>query len=433
MKKIGLGFAAAGFSSYANTARATPGKKPNIIFMVVDNMGREAVGYYDGGTIVQDREKIFFKTPRLDKLASEGVVFENCLIATPLCAPARCGWNTGRHPYRVGLNSQPNPKEPDSGLPLDEITIADILRDAEYHTALFGKWNQGYQLKYNPTYRGFDEYYGSNAGNADYYTHVYGRDKNKHFYHNLTPIDDEGYFDQLFTDKAIEYLGKRRGDPKPFYLNLTFYAPHGPYQTPPGFPATKDDLTNYQYMIEYTDRCVGRVVDEVERLGLADNTLLVFLSDQGGSYLNDFGRTLTEEGLKVICNARWKGRIPEGRRVRTPWMHLDLFAVFAGLAGAKVPQDRTMDARDVWPLFEGREMEKERTFCWSYKNENAVRVGDWKLLMKDGKVRGLYNLAADPNEKKDLAAKHPVKVEKMRKQHAKWKDECDTERSKRNA
>ena len=97
MKKIGLGFAAAGFSSYANTARATPGKKPNIIFMVVDNMGREAVGYYDGGTIVQDREKIFFKTPRLDKLASEGVVFENCLIATPLCAPARCGWNTGRH------------------------------------------------------------------------------------------------------------------------------------------------------------------------------------------------------------------------------------------------------------------------------------------------------------------------------------------------
>jgi arylsulfatase A-like enzyme len=388
--------------------------------MVADNLGRESVGYYGGD---------HFKTPHLDALASEGVVFDNCLIATPLCSPARCGWNTGRHPYRVGINTQTSPGSPESGLSPGEITIAEVLKTVGYDTALFGKWNLGYAEKFNPVHQGFDVFYGSNAGHADYYTHLYNRDMKSHFYRNLTPVNDEGYFDMLFTDAAIDYLRQRTGNPRPFYLNLAFYAPHGPYQAPPGYYHSTDPMKNYRYMIEYLDTCVGRVVDEVDRLGLSDNTLIVFLSDQGDSTMNDYGRTLSEGGLKVVCNARWPGRIPADTRVSTPWMHTDLFAVFAGVAGADMPRDRVIDAVNVWPLFEGQEMEHDRTLYWTFGSEDAIRRGDWKLRMKSDEIVGLYDLANDPGEKNDLSSEHPDMVREMKGQLSVWMRECETQQT----
>lgn len=417
LKRTGISLAVLGGALFLTACTSVPPRKPNIILMVADNLGRESVGYYGGR---------LFKTPHLDKLASEGVVFDNCLIATPLCSPARCGWNTGRHPYRVGINTQTNPKDPESGLSPDEITIAEALKDVGYDTALFGKWNLGYAEKFNPVHQGFDEYYGSNAGHADYYTHVYDADRKSHFYHNLTPVSDAGYFDKLFTDAAVNYLNRRKGNRKPFYMNLAFYAPHGPYQTPPGYDHSNDPMTNYRYMIEYLDACVGRVVDEVDRLGFAENTLIVFLSDQGGSTMNNFGRSLSEGGLKVVCNARWTGRIPPAARVSTSWMHTDLFAVFSAVADAETPRDRIMDAVDVWPLFQGKEIEHDRTFCWTFKNEDAVRCGDWKLRIEGRKVAGLYNLAEDPNEENDLSAQQTERVKAMQDLLEVWKKECAT-------
>jgi arylsulfatase A-like enzyme len=390
--------------------------KPSILLIVADNLGRESVGYY-GNRI--------HATPHLDKLASAGVVFDQCLIAAPLCAPARCGWNTGRHPLRVGINDkQPSPKNPESGLSPKEITIAQLLKGAGYDTALVGKWNLGYAEKFNPRHFGFDQFYGSLAGHADYYTHVYNSDMKIHFYRDLTPVNDRGYFDELFTDEAVRYLQARKGNPRPFYLNLCFYAPHGPYQAPPGYYHSDDREVNYQHMVEYLDTCVGRVLAEVDRLGLAENTLIVFLSDQGGSFKNDYGRTLREPSLKVVCNAAWKGVIPAGKRIGTPWLHVDLFAVFAGLAGVPVPQDRVIDAQDIWPLFEGREWPHDRTFFWKFHKEDAVRQGDWKLHLTGGKVDGLFNLASDPEEKDNLASRHPGKVEELQARQAKWKAEC---------
>jgi len=398
-------------------------KRPNIIFMTVDNLGRESVGYYG---------QHIYKTPRMDKLASEGVVFENCLIATPLCGPARCAWNTGRHPYRVGLNSQPKPNDPNSGLSTKEETIAKVLKKSGYRTALFGKWNLGYDKKFNPLNHGFDVYYGSTAGHADYYTHFYNSSNRKHFYRDKTPVDDKGYFDQLFTDEAIKYIKKHKNSRAPFYLNLCFYAPHGPYQAPPGYYHSNDPLKNYQYMIEYLDYCVGRVVDTVDQLGMSENTLLVFLSDQGASTANDYDRDLAEGGLKVICNARWKGHIPAGKRVRTPWMHLDLFHTFAFTAKAEVPTDRGYDGQNIWPLFEGRELDYNRTLCWTYRDEDAIRVGDWKLRWKTDKMIGLFDLSNDPEEKNDLSAKYPDKVKNMQMVHAKWKTECEKSQTSTN-
>ena len=424
-----IGFGAAALSTHLRfDAHAASREKPNIIFIVADNLGREAVGFYkDDSTEASDELKI--KTPHLDRLASQGVIFDNCLIGTPLCGPARCGWNTGRHAYRVGLNSQTSPRALEGGLSPKEITIAEILKDAGYDTALFGKWNLGYAEKFNPVYHGFDEYYGSNAGNADYYTHVYGRNRKSHFYRNLTPINDEGYFDKLFTDEAVKYLRSRKGNPKAFYMNLTCYAPHGPYQPPPGYDHSNDPKENYKHMVQYLDLCVGRVTEEVDRLRSAEKTLIVFLSDQGGSFLNGYGRTLSEDSLKVICNARWNGKIPGGKRVRAPWLHLDLYAVFAELAGARIPRDRVIDAEDVWPLFEGREIEHDRTFYWTYKEEDAIRIGDLKLRMKDGKVLGLFDLAADPGEEKDLTSVYPEKVKQMMDQQARWKKECEAQQT----
>lgn len=424
---VAAGTAAFGMAPWLR-ARAALGAKPNIIFMVADNLGRESVGFYKDDATEASR-KLAIETPRLDAMASRGVIFDNCLVGTPLCGPARCGWNTGRHAYRVGMNNQPRPGEPESGVSPDEITIAETLKAAGYDTALFGKWNQGYAKKFSAVHQGFDEFYGSNAGNADYYTHVYGRSGKRHFYRNLTPINDEGYFDRLFTDEAIKYLQKRKQNPKPFYLNLTFYAPHGPYQTPPGYDHSDDRMVNYKHMIQYLDSCVGRVLDEVKRLGMAENTLIVFLSDQGASTLNNFKRSLTEGGLKVVCNALWPGRIPAHKRMQTPWLHLDLYAVFAGLAGAAMPKDRVMDARNVWPLFAGKEQTHDRTFYWTYKDEDAVRIGDLKLRMKNGKVLGLFNLATDPDEERDLAPARAADVAKMRAMHAKWKAECKAQQT----
>ncbi len=409
-------------------ARAAAVEKPNIIFMVADNLGRESVGFYpDDAT--EASKKLAIATPRLDAMASRGVIFDNCLVGTPLCGPARCGWNTGRHAYRVGMNGQPKPDDPESGVSPKEITIAETLKAAGYNTALFGKWNQGYAEKFSAVHQGFDEFYGSNAGHADYYTHVYDRDDKRHFYRNLTPINDEGYFDELFTGEALKYLRKRKGDPKPFYLNLAFYAPHGPYQTPPGYDHSDDPMRNYKYMIQYLDACAGRVLDEVQRLGMSENTLIVFLSDQGASTLNDFKRDLSEGGLKVICNALWPGRIPPGRRIATPWLHLDLYAVFAGIAGAALPQDRVMDAQDAWPLFTDKERPRDRTFYWTYKDEDAIRIGGLKLRMNDGGVLGPYDLAADPDEQRGLASTRPGGVAKMRTMHAQWKAGCEAQQT----
>ena len=395
---------------------------PNIIFMVADNLGRESVGYY-GDHI--------FETPRMDALASEGVIFDNCLIATPLCAPARCGWNTGRCPYRVGINTQTKPGDPESGISSEEITLATLLKGAGYDTALFGKWNLGYHEKHNPLHHGFDTFYGSMAGNADYYTHVY-RDLKTHFYRGLDPIQDEGYFDQLFTDEAIHYLQTRKDNPNPFYLNLTFYAPHGPYQAPPGYYHNTEK--NYQYMIEYLDACVGRVVDEVDRLGMAENTLIVFLSDQGGSHINNYGRTLQETGLKVVCNARWKGSIPEGSRVQTPWMHLDVYTTFAKLAGASIPQDRVIDAVDIWPLFEGREMDmSDRAFHWTYQTRqgrrDVIRICNLKLHLLDGNIHQLFDLASDPEETTNILQDHTEQANHMADLHRTWKTECEAKQT----
>ncbi|MHC4994676.1 MAG: sulfatase-like hydrolase/transferase [Planctomycetota bacterium] len=380
---------------------------PNIVLLVVDNMGRESVGHYGGK---------LFSTPRIDAIGSEGVVFERCYIGTPLCSPARAGLMTGRYPHWAGVFGQPDPRKPkEGGLDLREVTLAQTLKAAGYHTGLFGKWNLGYDEIYLPTRRGFDRYYGINAGHADYYTHIYDKDGKKYFYSDTEPIDPVGYVDNLCVDEALKWLRHVGRNDRPFFLEVAFFTPHGPYQSPPGYPAEGDVDAVYGYMIDNLDKNVGRIIDGLKEVGVADDTLIVFLSDQGASSKNPYRRDLTEGGLKVVCYAKWPGHTAAGARVATPFISYDWFTTLTEIGGGAIPTDRVIVGKNIGRLLRGDGPSPHETFYWTYKDEDAVLHDDWKLHLKNDGVQGLYYLSDDAEAKNDLAGRYPERVERLRK------------------
>jgi arylsulfatase A-like enzyme len=392
-------------------------KRPNIIMIIADNLGVESVGTYGGD---------LFKTPRIDSIGHDGIIFDQCYIGTPLCSPARAGLMTGRYPQCAGVHGQPSPGSPEKGgLDLNEITVANVLKDAGYDTAIFGKWNLGYHPKFLPTHRGFDTYYGINAGHADYYTHIYDRDGKKYFYEDTEPVDPEGYVDNLCTDRAVEYIESHRESENPFFMTFAFFTPHGPYQSPPGYPSDVSTDEKYAQMIDNMDRLTGRMLDALEETGLADNTLVFFISDQGSSRMNPYKRDLTEGGLKVVCHAKWPATIKKGVRVDTPIISYDWFTTFAKAGGAEIPQDRLIVGKDASHLFDGKGKCAHDAFFWHYGNEDAIRVGDLKLHLKNEEVDGLYDLSKDPKAERDLSADHPKRVADLKARLIAWKaDMC---------
>lgn len=321
-----------------------PSKRPNIFLMIADNLGVESVGTYGGS---------LFATPRIDSIGREGVIFERCYIGTPLWAPARAGHMTGRYPECGGVRSQPSPGNPDEGLSPDEVTIAEVLRSAGYRTAIFGKWNPGYDWAFLPNHQRFDTYCGISAGHADYSTHEYDRDGKKHLYRHTALIGPEGHMDNLCTDEAVRYLEARASNDRPFFAVMAFSAPHGPYQAPPGYPSggTTDEV--YGFMIDNLDRNTGRILDALRKTGAEENTLIVFISDQGSSRMNPYRRDVTEGGLRVVCHARQSGRTRPGTRVHTRIISSDWFATFAELGGGEVPADRLIAGRNIARLLNG--------------------------------------------------------------------------------
>ncbi len=391
--------------------------RPNLVLMIADNLGKESVGCY-GGTRVATRH--------IDSLARDGVTFDRCYIGTPLCCPARAGMMTGRFPQCMGLARQPSPGNPDEGLPAGELTLGRVLQDVGYRTAVFGKWNLGYDPKFLPVHRGFDTYYGINAGHADYYTHVYDRDGRKYFYRDATRIDPEGYVDNLCTDEAVGFIHAQADSEKPFFVWHAFFTPHGPYQAPPGYPSDRGIDATYGFMIENMDRNVGRILAALEETGAAQNTLVVFISDQGASRWNSYRRDLTEGGLQVVCLARWPGHTVPGLRIRTPVISYDWFTTFAAAGRATpLPPDAAVFGRDISHLFRGEGRPPHDALFWSYGGEDAIREGRWKLLLQKDGTAALYDLFSDPEGKKDVSAEHPDRVEAMRARLLKWKrDPC---------
>jgi arylsulfatase A-like enzyme len=411
-------------------AAAKTAGKPNIVHIVADDLGWKDVGFNGASDI---------KTPNLDKLAAEGAKFTQFYVQ-PMCTPTRAALMTGRYPFRYGLQTIVIPTAASYGLDTTEWLMPQCLKEAGYNTAIIGKWHLGHaDRKYWPKQRGFDYQYGAMIGELDYFTHE------EHgvldWYRNNKPVREKGYTTQLLGDDAVKYIDAQNPG-KPFYLYLTFNAPHTPYQAPKEYidryPNIADPTRRtYAAMVTCLDDEVGRVVAALDKKGLRDNTLILFHSDNGGtrskmftgqmadvSKINlpcdngpyrDGKGTLYEGGTRVCAFANWPGHIKPGT-VDGLIHAVDIYPTFAALAGASTTKCKPLDGMDVWQTLSEGKPSPRTEFIYNVEPfRGAVREGDWKLVWRTALPSNveLFNLAHDPYEKDNVAASHPEKVAAM--------------------
>jgi arylsulfatase A len=429
-------------------ADESPATRPNIVFILMDDFGYADSGPYGAKDI---------RTPSFDRLAREGVRFTDFYANAPVCTPTRCGFITGRWQQRFGLEwamgfsadsfrrqGDQWVREPDIhglGLSTSVPTLPKMLQAAGYATGAFGKWHLGYKDEYNPTRHGFDEYFGELLGHCDYYNHAY-YDGTYALRDGLKPVEVEGYLTDLINQRAVEFVRKHAG--KPFFLYVPHLAVHCPFQ-PPGRPlpsVTKEnmyagDRRTYAAMVERVDDGIGLLLQELEKQGLADNTLIVFSSDNGGERYSDNSplfhhkSTLWEGGIRVPCIMRWPARLPQGKTTSQVGITMDLSATFAAVAGATPPPSHAFDGINLLPILAGQEPEQTRTLCWRIdrtgRQQKAVRHGPWKF-MQDSNVEMLFDLPSDIGERRDVAFQHPDVLADLKSRLAAWEAELAKER-----
>jgi arylsulfatase A len=425
------------------------GARPNIIFVLIDDFGYADSGAYGAKDI---------RTPNMDRLAREGVKFTDFYANAPVCTPTRCGFITGRWQQRVGFEWAMGfsadsfrrvgtewVKETDMhglGLPTSVPTLPKMIKAAGYATGAFGKWHLGYKDEYNPTKHGFDEYFGELLGHCDYYTHEY-YDGTYALRDGLKPVKVEGYLTDLLNQRAVAFVKKHAREP--FFLYVPHLAVHCPFQ-PPGRPkpsVTKanmydGDRRTYAAMVEKVDEGVGMLLAELERQGIADNTLIVLSSDNGGERYSDNSplahhkSTLWEGGIRVPCLMRWPAKLPKGKVTGQVGITMDLSATFAAMAGAKPAANRPFDGINLLPILTSEQPEQTRSLFWRIdrigRQQKAVRHGQWKYL-QDGNVEMLFDLAADVSERRDVFFKHPEVFADLKRRLATWEAELAKEKT----
>jgi arylsulfatase A-like enzyme len=410
-------------------AAAAAGPRPNIVYIVSDDMGWKDVGYH-GSDI---------KTPNLDRLAAEGVKLEQ-FYAQPMCTPSRAALMTGRYPHRYGLQTLVIPSAGTYGLPTDEWILPQALKEAGYRTAIVGKWHLGHaDKKYWPRQRGFDYQYGPLLGEIDYFTHdAHGT---RDWFRNNEPLDEKGYVTTLIGDDAVKQI-EAQDTATPLFLYVTFTAPHAPYQAPQNdldrYAAIKDPSRRaYAAMITAMDDEIGRIVAALDKRKMRDNTLVVFQNDNGGPRSAKFtgevdmskstipadngpyrdGKgTLYEGGTRVPAVANWPGHIKPGSVVSGSIHTVDMYPTLVKLAGASTAKAKPLDGVDVWPaLAEGKPSPRDEVVYDVEPFRAAIRKGDWKLVWRTTLPSSieLFDLAHDPGEKTNLADKNPAKVAEL--------------------
>ena len=413
-----------------NKSASTEARRPNILHIVADDLGWKDVGF-NGATDI--------KTPNLDKLAAEGAKFTQFYVQ-PMCTPTRAALMTGRYPFRYGLQTAVIPSVSAYGLDTTEWLLPQALKEAGYNTAIIGKWHLGHaDKKYWPKQRGFDYQYGAMIGELDYFTHE------EHgvldWYRNNKPVREKGYTTQLLGEDAVKYVNAQNSN-KPFYLYLTFNAPHTPYQAPKEYIDRYSNIADptrriYAGMVTCLDDEVSRIVAALDKKGLRDNTLILFHSDNGGTRNAMFagvmadmskvkipcdnGRyrdgkgTLYEGATRVCAFANWPGHIKPATVVEL--IHaVDIYPTFAALADASAAKCKPLDGVNVWDtIAEGKPSPRHEIVYNVEPFRGAVRQGDWKLVWRTllpSNVE-LFDLAQDPSEKNNLAAQHPDKVAEL--------------------
>jgi arylsulfatase A len=392
---------------------------PNFIVIMADDLGYGDIGSF-GATDIS--------TPNIDRMAAEGIKFTAAYAASSICSPSRAAFLTGRYPQRMGINAVFFP-ESFTGLPEHEITIADILKQQGYQNAIFGKWHVGHHHQYLPLQRGFDEYFGIPYSN-DMASVVYMRGNKVEEFEV-----DQRFTTQKFTSESINFI--ERNQKKPFFLFLSYTMPHVPLYVPEEFEG-KSERGLYGDIIQEIDWSVGQVLGTLESLGLIENTLVIFTSDNGPwLVMRDHGgssgklrggKQYTFEGsMRVPTVALWKGTTPAGLHFDDPITLMDLMPTFCTLAGVAIPTDRPIDGMDITPVLLGEIESQQREFMYFYRDRlKGFRYGDWKVKLAHPGFRGvpgrvaitahplsLFNLKDDPGETNNLAEQNPEKLRWM--------------------
>lgn len=389
--------------------------KPHVVFVVADDMGWKDVGYH-GSEI---------KTPHLDALAASGVRLEQFYVQ-PVCSPTRAALMTGRYPMRYGLQVGVIRPNAAYGLPLEERTLPQALREAGYATRMVGKWHLGsFDEKYWPTSRGFDHHYGHLFGMIDYHTHL--RDGKLDWYRDGKELKEEGYSTGLLGREAAKIV-REHDLSKPLFLYVAFNATHSPLQAPPEYVDRYKDIPDRDRRLKAAmtacmDDQVGALAAEIEKRGMREKTLFIFSSDNGGptgrgqGALNDPLRagkaTLYEGGLRVNAFASWPGRIKAGSIVNEMLHMVDWYPTLLKLAGASPEQKLPLDGRDAWAaIADGKPSPRDEILHNVEPSRGALRKGPWKVVQTAGRAE-LFNIAEDPTEKADLSAKEPAKAKEL--------------------
>jgi arylsulfatase A len=398
---------------------------PNFVIIFTDDQGYADLSCFGGQHV---------NTPNIDQMAAEGMKLTSFYVAAPVCTPSRSALMTGSYPRRVdmayGSNFVVLLAGDSKGLNPAEITLAEILKAVGYKTGIFGKWHLGDQPEFLPTRQGFDEYFGIPYSHDIHQQHP----RQDHFQFPSLPLlnneeviemdTDADYLTRRVTERAVQFIERNREHP--FFLYVPEPIPHRPLHVSPPFMESvseeirekiKEEDNSIDYLtrdkmfrqaIDEIDWSVGQILDAIKKHGLDENTLVIFTSDNGpavGSADPLRGRkgSTFEGGMREPTVIRWPGKIPAGEDNNELMTAMDLLPTFAKLAGADVPNDRVIDGKDIWPVITQNLPSPHKAFFYhSTTNLRAVRSGNWKLHVKEGKPEALYDLEKDIGESNNV-------------------------------
>ncbi|MCT4604277.1 MAG: sulfatase [Marinifilum sp.] len=418
-----------------NTTASTINRQetpPNIIIFFSDD-----AGYADFS--MHGHTKI--KTPHIDQISQNGATFTNAYVSGPVCSPSRAGLLTGRYQQRFGheCNIGENYSKTDPeliGLPVKEKTIAELLQKEGYHTGIIGKWHLGEKTQFHPCNRGFDDFFGMLDGSSAYHP-----GQAKELMRNFAPADYTGlpYLTDAFGDEACRFIKKNKD--APFFLYLSFNAPHTPMHARPDYLNDAKKLFKTEQravnaaMTRSLDENIGKVMAYLKKLDLEKNTLVIFTNDNGGAMpynasCNDpfsgTKGTFLEGGIHVPFLMQWKGVIPAGMQYNKPVISLDILPTALALSGGQLPNDRIYDGVNLIPFLLGQKTEApHEALYWRLLHHGAIRKGEWKMIWFDDKAPKLYNLKEDIGEKSNISKQHPEILKELLNQYNGWQKELE--------
>jgi arylsulfatase A-like enzyme len=430
------------FLSLGLAAVISAAEKPNLIVIMTDDMGYADVGFNGCEDI---------PTPHIDSIAANGVKFTSGYVAYSVCGPSRAAFMTGRYGQRFGFerNPQYRPTDEDMGLPYSETTIADALKEAGYHTGVIGKWHLGATKKHHPLNRGFDEFYGHLGGGHSYFPEEltikngYTAKNEAESYRtwilkNHKPVEPEKYLTDAFSDEAVSFV--ERNHEQPFFLFLSYNAPHSPLQATEEylsrFPGIEDEKRRtYAAMVSAVDDGVGRVLTALRKLEIEDNTLVFFLSDNGGPTTKNGSNNSPlrgnkgdpwEGGFRVPFAAQWPAGFPKGTIYDHPVISLDVFGTIAELSGANIAPERPLDGVNLKPFVNGDKSGPPHKGIFLRKFDQdlrAVRSGDHKLVtFAKTNFSSLHDLSQDISEKNNIFPDKPELRKELAALWEKWNE-----------